>query len=80
MSAFPNPTQSELNVQIANVKEAEGTIFLYNALGQVVKEQTLFFSEGKTEVRLDVKDIAIGIYTLSFQSGNTQKTLKIVKE
>ena len=80
MSAFPNPTQGELNVQIANVKEAEGTIFLYNALGQVVKEQTLFFSEGKTEVLLDVKDIAVGIYTLSFQSGDAQKTLKVVKE
>ena len=47
MSAFPNPTQGELNVQIANVKEAEGTIFLYNALGQVVKEQKIAFSKEK---------------------------------
>lgn len=80
MSAFPNPTQGELNIQIANVQENEGTIFLYNALGQIVEEQSISFSEGKADIQLDMKNIAIGIYTLSLQSGNVQKTLKVVKE
>ena len=77
---YPNPTQGELNVQIANVKEAEGKIFLYNALGQIVAEQSISFSEGKADIQLDLKNIAIGIYTLSFQSGNVQKNLKVMKE
>lgn len=80
MSAFPNPTQGELNIQIANVQENEGTIFLYNALGQIVEEQSISFSERKADIQLDMKNIAIGIYTLSLQSGNVQKTLKVVKE
>lgn len=80
ITAYPNPTQGELNVQIANVKESEGKIFLYNALGQIVSEQSISFSEGKADIQLDLKNIAIGIYTVSFQSGNVQKNLKVMKE
>lgn len=80
LTAYPNPTEGLLNVSIENSDATAGKLVLYNALGQIVAERNIFISNGKGSEILDLREIAIGIYTLSFQTESTHKVQKIVKE
>ena len=78
--AYPNPTSGMLNVDIENSEATEGKLVLYNALGQIVVERVVMLEGGKASEILDLTNVAIGVYTLSFQTENGQKTQKVVKE
>ncbi len=80
MSAYPNPTTGVLNVDIENSTATEGKLVLYNALGQIVVERTILLENGKASEMLDLSQVAIGVYTLSFQTNDGQKVQKVVKE
>ena len=53
---------------------------MYNALGQVVMTKNILLENGKASEVLDLSEVAIGVYTLSFQTNEGQKVQKVVKE
>lgn len=70
---FPNPTTHLLN--IANDSTIDSVI-LYNMLGQLVKQQMI---QAKTGT-IDMSAFAAGTYFARVISGDTSKTLKVIKE
>lgn len=65
LNAYPNPANDLLQVNITGAAKTNGIIKLTNALGQEV-----FVGELESgNIRIPVKNIASGIYSLSFRSG-----------
>jgi len=73
ITLFPNPVTSELQIQSSfsqnidfTIKDVSGKIVIKNSL---INQKTMDFSE-----------LANGMYFVTFQTGNTQQTLKIIKK
>jgi hypothetical protein len=62
-SIFPNPTSGIFTIILSN-KETEAVMEIYNAVGVLVKLQTL--PSHRTE--LDIKDLAQGVYVIKITS------------
>lgn len=80
ITAYPNPTDGLLNVNIQNCEANKAKLFLYNALGQVVAERSISITNGRASETLDLREMAKGVYTLSFQTEGGQKVQKVIKE
>ena len=80
LSAYPNPTQDVLNISIKDANETKGKMVLYNALGQEVMSKDVVLVAGKATETLDLRNLAAGIYSLSFETENSRQAQKIVKE
>ena len=80
LSAYPNPTNGLLNIDIQNCASSVGKLVLYNTLGQIVAERNLAIVNGSAIETIDLREMAIGVYSLSFQTEDHQITQKVVKE
>jgi hypothetical protein len=74
-SVFPNPTTSELNIQVA--ANENGVIRIFNANGQLVRSFNNF-NNGTTKV--DVSDLANGVYEVQYQNANGTSNQRFVKQ
>lgn len=71
---YPNPT-SEI-VYIQNLTANASTILkMYDMLGKVILEQ----NTNTSSEQVDVSHLSKGVYMLSIQSGNSFKTVKLIK-
>ncbi len=75
INVYPNPTSSNLNVNLNSVKENNVKISLYDVAGKLVTSQ--FVSGGKVIV-LDFSTIENGVYNMSIQSSETISNRKII--
>lgn len=78
---YPNPAHSLTTVRV-NISDAcQGSIALYNSLGQQVRS---FYAgavaPGESSYVLDLSGISPGIYFLKMQAGTAQETRKLVIE
>lgn len=75
-SIFPNPTQGTLVMKFANV--FNGTVNVYNAIGQLVMEKKL---SDRAEIELNISDQANGVYLLKVKPDNgSEKIFKVIKQ
>jgi hypothetical protein len=65
VSVYPNPATDVLQVNVSGSGYQGAGIKLTNSLGQVIYET----KASGTEIKIPVKNIAAGIYSLSYQSG-----------
>lgn len=73
----PNPTKNMVTISFSNVEQANTTITLTNAAGKAVK--TIQAGIVQTGVqRVNVKDLAIGVYYVILNNGTDRKTEKLV--
>jgi hypothetical protein len=76
--AFPNPTNSELNVFLQLSDNQTIKTVLYDAFGKIIVQKeavnTAFFQE-----KLDVSSLPNGVYFLRMEVGKQQLVEKIVK-
>lgn len=77
---YPNPTKDFLFLEARNLTENKGKIFLYNLLGEVILEKELIVKQGNIKEKIDLRDIPIGMYFLSFQSAHNYHLQKVMKE
>lgn len=77
---YPNPTSDILNVEVNNSVATEGTLMLYNAMGQIVWEKTILLENGKSQNVLDLSRFAEGTYMLTFHTTSEHIVQKVVKE
>ncbi len=84
---FPNPASKQLTVQIEDVNnwlnhstQQNYDLFIYNQIGQVVKQEKLTSSD-LNNTQINVADLAKGIYFIQIKLGGTkilkQKFLKM---
>lgn len=71
---YPNPTQSELNIELAENQYDEITIF--SAKGQVVYNA----AQGADRYTVDVSQLNPGMYFIRFISNGLATTMRFVKE
>lgn len=74
-NVFPNPTTSELNIQVA--ANENGVIRIFNANGQLIRSFNNF-NNGTTKV--DVSDLANGVYEVQYQNANGTSNQRFVKQ
>lgn len=79
VSLYPNPAHGLANVRVNIPVSGEGSIALYNSLGQMVRT---FYSgsvnAGEASYVLDLNGIAPGMYFLKLQAGEERVTRKLV--
>jgi len=69
-NAYPNPFNEEINITANENVE----VIIYNALGQVVKKETV-----KKKGSIATTDLANGVYILIMKGDSGMKTLRVVK-
>lgn len=80
ITLYPNPTTSNLFIEIHNVEllKQQTTLTIYDLFGKVVYRASLF---NETHVlNLDIKNLDKGLYTLNFSSLKANQNLKFIKE
>lgn len=78
--AYPNPSQAALGVHIEAAQAAPATLFLTNALGQVLLEKQLVLAAGSNQLDLaELQQLRAGYYLLRLQCGPRQQTLTLVR-
>lgn len=66
LSAFPNPANGQVSIK-HNLK-VDGTLFITDITGKIVKNQRIFSENTTTTV--DISDLRPGIYVYSLESGS----------
>ena len=74
-SVFPNPTTSELNIQLP--ANENGVIRIFNANGQLV---TSFNNFNNGTAKVDVSNLANGVYDVQYQNVNGTSNARFVKQ
>lgn len=80
---FPNPSTSNISVQILSPKDGEYTIDTYNAIGQLMfSSMTKIKSNIATKVDLPSNDWAKGVYIIKVESINNKNIegIRFIKE
>ncbi|MFY0598146.1 MAG: T9SS type A sorting domain-containing protein [Cyclobacteriaceae bacterium] len=73
---FPNPVESNLNLNWSVLENSEVTLSLYNYNGQKVLERSII----KGDRSINLSSIHFGMYFLRVQDGNTIHQSKILKK
>jgi hypothetical protein len=73
-NVFPNPTTSELNIQLP--ANENGVIRIFNANGQLV---TSFNNFNNGIAKVDVSNLANGVYNVQYQNANGTSNQRFVK-
>ncbi len=80
VAAFPNPTQDRLNVQLAAPAFTQVELTLSNAMGQkLLVERFEADASGIISRRLEMGDLAAGMYMLEVKTSTESKTIKVRK-
>ncbi|MBP7184449.1 MAG: T9SS type A sorting domain-containing protein [Saprospiraceae bacterium] len=81
IAIYPNPVQSELNLNIKTGKDAQNSLLqIFDATGKLVQTEKVSFNQLLTKT-LNVSNLPIGSYTIKFSSGNefAKKQFNVVR-
>lgn len=73
---FPNPAKDKITIRLGNVSE-KTDIVIADARGMIVKKLQLM--AGIVETSVNIPDLQPGVYSISFQSGQTKSIQQFVK-
>lgn len=74
-TVFPNPCHRYLNIRFDETVQSNGLLYVTNMAGCVVFSQKMC----NREVRIDVRNLAAGIYTVTYKASSTKISKKFVK-
>lgn len=80
VSAYPNPANDLLNVNVDMKNNDNATITLFNTVGQSVLVENRQLRAGNNLVQLNTSALASGVYYLNVTSGNSSSVSKVVIE
>lgn len=78
VSVFPNPTNSNIYIQMTSVENSPATIRLLNINGQLLAVEALDYSTGLFE--MDLSGFPTGVYTVQIQTGEAQVIRKVIRQ
>jgi hypothetical protein len=73
---LPNPAKDKITIRLGNVS-AKTDIVIADARGVIVKKLQLM--AGIVETSVNIPDLQPGVYSISFQSGQTKSVQQFVK-
>lgn len=76
---YPNPTTNGWIVK-GLTTEIKLSWTLTNNLGQIISNQIISANSGEFQFNISAETLASGIYLLSINAGNSQQTVKLIKE
>jgi hypothetical protein len=81
-ATWPNPFTDKLFVTITNPINSKASIRLFDSKGALIKQQESILLRGTTQLIIDTKNIAPGMYyvTVNWNDGMNNKTIKLVKQ
>ncbi|MFN8231003.1 MAG: T9SS type A sorting domain-containing protein [Bacteroidia bacterium] len=74
---FPNPATNNITVNLTNVNNTNGSIYLINNLGSIIKTIDLG-NESIIKKEISINDLPKGIYFVKTQLGNSSSTRKLI--
>ena len=75
---FPNPASNQITLAYPQLKE-EGTIYIYNMLGQIVYEEKI--DKGSSQTKLSIQHLKAGLYKVIIrEKGMMIGEVSLVKE
>jgi hypothetical protein len=79
INLYPNPANSEFNIDISNGEAGDCRIIISDILGKVVVDEFKSLSEGSNHFTYDIRDFKSGIYLVRIGKGATQRVYRLVK-
>ncbi|WP_431165360.1 DUF6923 family protein [Tenacibaculum halocynthiae] len=70
ISVTPNPMIQSANIQFNSSKYQNGSLILYNQLGQIIQQRDLKINSGKNEVTIYRNKLPTGVYFFKIKSDN----------
>ena len=78
ITLFPNPVQDELTIQFADM-EMISAVSIYSVTGQLVYQSSMFNNDNG-EMKINVSDLASGVYFAKFHSSKHIISKLFIKE
>jgi len=81
-SAWPNPVQDKLFITMNSENVSPVLIRVFDNKGSLMKVQRVISAVGSNQLKVDMKSLANGVYSISIDPGNGQKikTVQVVKQ
>ncbi len=76
-TVFPNPSDGRFNVKFRSEETSDVEILVYDILGRKIVKQNYKTLSNNFDERIDLQDVAGGIYILSVKRGNKVSSHKI---
>jgi hypothetical protein len=77
ITIYPNPSSDIINIQFEKPADGEIRLFLLDSQGRLVKTDRM--GATVTNKKIDMQDLAAGIYYLRMTKGNRVNVYKVVK-
>ena len=78
---YPNPVQNLLIVQLDGKKSGQGKLSIYNILGKMVYQQTIWMKDGEQTFQLPIFDqLPSGTYSLQIENQGEMIQQKVIKK
>jgi Secretion system C-terminal sorting domain/Domain of unknown function DUF11 len=62
---YPNPTDSDLNLEVNSLIEGNHIFEIHNTLGLLINKQSVTLTKGKNIITLNVSDLSSGLYFIA---------------
>jgi hypothetical protein len=78
ISIFPNPANTDVNIQMNITEPANIEFTLIDLVGQTLIARELIFTPGMNNEKVDLSNLSNGIYLLKMKKGNSIYTNKLI--
>ncbi len=78
VSAYPNPANDVLNMNITLNNNENVTVSMFNTLGQTVITENRNLTSGANNVQLNTSNLEAGVYMVTVTAGNATTTTRVV--
>lgn len=78
LSIYPNPAKNEAFVNVTLTNSSNLSVYVLNALGQIVKSNSLQGFAGANTLNVDLQGLNSGVYFVKVSDGNHASTTKLI--
>ncbi|NQT76856.1 MAG: T9SS type A sorting domain-containing protein [Bacteroidetes bacterium] len=79
INIFPNPTNGIINIEIVNEISGNITLKIYDYMGRMIKIHKLNINLYDRNITLDIEDFISGIYIISIENNQYQRSYQLIK-
>jgi len=80
VNVYPNPSSSNINIEIVNETTGKVDLKIYSAIGELVFEKAIQLNKGKNIQQVNIASFAPGLYFGELKSGNTTSNFRFFKQ
>ncbi len=80
LSAYPNPTSGKISILYTNGEAKNLQVRLFNINGQQLYNRLHINQINNSEISVDASALPAGLYLLKVKQGQSEKTVKVVKQ